>query len=249
MGIVTYIQRRRKLSAVAGGGASLPTTLILGGGGGGRGGSRSFDRGGGSRLGLPAKGGADGGPILSPMLKSLHRGTKGGGVLTPWTPPGSATGGGQNILWPPQLFQTDRQTYGSMYACARTHTRTPLDNAPTLVPVWTYGVVGRGSQRVENTAGLYAAPVRVEVHVAQLFQGAQVHGHGRLAVGVPTVHVVGAAWVQTHRPVLVLKPGPRRVKPCMGAARKMERKRWLAYRNGASDAFFLSFSSQFGSES
>ena len=32
------------------------------------------------RLGLPAKkgGGADGGPILGPMLKSLHRGTKGG---------------------------------------------------------------------------------------------------------------------------------------------------------------------------
>ena len=32
-----------------------------------------------SRLGLPTKkGGADGGPILGPMLKSLHRGTKGG---------------------------------------------------------------------------------------------------------------------------------------------------------------------------
>ena len=55
-----------------------------------RGGSRIFERG-GSRLGLQAKkGGADGGPILGPMLKSLHRGTK-GGVQTPWTPPpGSA---------------------------------------------------------------------------------------------------------------------------------------------------------------
>ena len=55
-----------------------------------RGGSRIFERGGGSRLGLQAKkgGGADGGgPILGPMLKSLHRGTKGGGVQTPWTPP------------------------------------------------------------------------------------------------------------------------------------------------------------------
>ena len=49
-----------------------------------RGGSRIFERGGGSRLGLPAKkGGPDGGPILGPMLKNLHRGTK-GGVLTPW---------------------------------------------------------------------------------------------------------------------------------------------------------------------
>ena len=37
------------------------------------------------------RGGPDGGPILGPMLKSLHRGTKGGGVLTPW-PAGSATG-------------------------------------------------------------------------------------------------------------------------------------------------------------
>ena len=47
--------------------------------------------GGGSRLGLPAKkgGGPDGGPILGPMLKSLHLGTR-GGVLTP-PPPGSAT--------------------------------------------------------------------------------------------------------------------------------------------------------------
>ena len=52
--------------------------------------------GGGGRLGLQAKKGRpDGGPILGPMLKSLHRGTKGGGVGTPWTPPppppGSAT--------------------------------------------------------------------------------------------------------------------------------------------------------------
>ena len=28
-----------------------------------------------------------GGPTLGPMLKSLHRGPKGGGVRTPWTPP------------------------------------------------------------------------------------------------------------------------------------------------------------------
>ena len=58
-----------------------------------RGGSRIFERGGGSRLGLQAKkGGPDGGPILGPMLKSLHRGTK-GGVRTPCPPPsGSATG-------------------------------------------------------------------------------------------------------------------------------------------------------------
>ena len=40
-------------------------------------------------LGLQAKKG--GGPTLGPMLKSLHRGPK-GGVRTPWTPPpGSAT--------------------------------------------------------------------------------------------------------------------------------------------------------------
>ena len=54
-----------------------------------RGGSRIFERGGGSRLGLQAKkGGPDGGPILGPMLKSLHRGTKGGGgVQTPCPPP------------------------------------------------------------------------------------------------------------------------------------------------------------------
>ena len=51
-----------------------------------RGGSRIFERGGGSRLGLQAKKvGPDGGPILGPMLKSLHRGTKGG--RTPWGPP------------------------------------------------------------------------------------------------------------------------------------------------------------------
>ena len=37
------------------------------------------------------KGGPDGGPILGPMLKSLHRGTK-GGVMDPPPPPGSATG-------------------------------------------------------------------------------------------------------------------------------------------------------------
>ena len=38
-------------------------------------------------------GGPRGGPTLGPMLKSLHRGPKGGGVRTPWTPPpGSATG-------------------------------------------------------------------------------------------------------------------------------------------------------------
>ena len=47
----------------------------------------------GSILGLQAKKG--GGPTLGPMLKSLHRGPKGGGgVRTPWTPPpppGSAT--------------------------------------------------------------------------------------------------------------------------------------------------------------
>ena len=55
-----------------------------------RGGSRIFERGGGSRLGLQAKrgGGADGGSILGPMLKSLHRGTKGGGQ-TPWTKGGA----------------------------------------------------------------------------------------------------------------------------------------------------------------
>ena len=44
-----------------------------------------FERGGGSRLGLQAKKGG-GGPILGPMLKSLHRGTK-GGVQTPPPPP------------------------------------------------------------------------------------------------------------------------------------------------------------------
>ena len=47
--------------------------------------------GGGSRLGLQAKkGGPDGGPILGPMLKSLHRATKGGGGPDPLDPPGSA---------------------------------------------------------------------------------------------------------------------------------------------------------------
>ena len=46
-----------------------------------------FLKGGGARLGLPAKGGgADGGPILGPMLKNLHRGTKGGGP-DPLDPP------------------------------------------------------------------------------------------------------------------------------------------------------------------
>ena len=51
-----------------------------------RGGSRIFERG-GSILGLQAKGGARGGPTLGPMLKSLHRGPKGGGIRAPWTPP------------------------------------------------------------------------------------------------------------------------------------------------------------------
>ena len=44
-----------------------------------------FLKGGGSRLGLQAKkkggGRPDGGPILGPMLKSAHRGTKGGGSI------------------------------------------------------------------------------------------------------------------------------------------------------------------------
>ena len=47
-----------------------------------RGGSRIFERGGGSILGLQAKkggGGPRGGPTLGPMLKSLHRGPKEGG--------------------------------------------------------------------------------------------------------------------------------------------------------------------------
>ena len=56
-----------------------------------RGGPRIFERGGG-RLGLPSKkGGPNGGPILSPMLKSLHRGTKGRALTPPPPPPGSAT--------------------------------------------------------------------------------------------------------------------------------------------------------------
>ena len=54
-----------------------------------RGGSRIFERG-GSILGLQAKsgggGGPGGGPNLGQMLKSLHCGPRGGGVLTPWTP-------------------------------------------------------------------------------------------------------------------------------------------------------------------
>ena len=57
---------------------------------------QDFWKGGGSILGLQAKkggGGPRGGPTLGPMLKSLHRGPK-GGVRTPRTPPpppGSAT--------------------------------------------------------------------------------------------------------------------------------------------------------------
>ena len=51
-----------------------------------------FLKGGVSRLGLPAKkGGLDGGPILGPMLKSLHRDTKGGPDPLDPPPPGSAT--------------------------------------------------------------------------------------------------------------------------------------------------------------
>ena len=47
-----------------------------------------------------------GGPTLGPMLKSLHRGPKGGGVRTPWTPPldpplGVYTGGPKGALPPP----------------------------------------------------------------------------------------------------------------------------------------------------
>ena len=51
-----------------------------------------FLKGGGVQIrSIQAKeGGADGGPILGPMLKSLHRGTKGGGGPDP--PLGSATG-------------------------------------------------------------------------------------------------------------------------------------------------------------
>ena len=46
-----------------------------------------FLKGGGVQIrSTSKKGGADGGPILGPMLTSLHRGTK-GGVRTPWTPP------------------------------------------------------------------------------------------------------------------------------------------------------------------
>ena len=54
-----------------------------------RGGSRIFEGEGGQIRSTSKRGGGpDGGPILGPMLKSLHRGTKwGGGVLTPWTPP------------------------------------------------------------------------------------------------------------------------------------------------------------------
>ena len=53
-----------------------------------RGGSRIFERGGGSILGLHAKkGGPGGGKMLGPMLKSLHRGPKGGGGPDPLDPP------------------------------------------------------------------------------------------------------------------------------------------------------------------
>ena len=49
-----------------------------------RGGSRIFERGGVQIRSTSKKGGPDGGQILGPMLKSLHRGTKrGGGVRTP----------------------------------------------------------------------------------------------------------------------------------------------------------------------
>ena len=55
------------------------------------GGSRIFEKGGVQIRSTSKKGGPDGGPILGPMLKSLHHGTKGGGPdpLDP-PPPGSA---------------------------------------------------------------------------------------------------------------------------------------------------------------
>ena len=60
-----------------------------------RGGARIFERGGGgSRLGLQAKKGARRGSYFGPNVKSLHRGTKGGG-------PGADPGGGPRGPCPP----------------------------------------------------------------------------------------------------------------------------------------------------
>ena len=42
-----------------------------------------FLKGGGHIMSTSKKGGQTGGPILGPMLKSLHRGTKGGGANPP----------------------------------------------------------------------------------------------------------------------------------------------------------------------
>ena len=52
------------------------------------GGCRIFEKaGGGSNLGLHAKKGVQGGPALDAMVRSLHRGSKGGGgVKTPRPP-------------------------------------------------------------------------------------------------------------------------------------------------------------------